>query len=233
LDGGEKLQGKNFKKELPVASLTKMMTALVFIENRVKEWNETIAYQPDKHFVYGNYLKLADGDALTVKDLLYSILVGSVNEPARMLVDATNLSEKEFIEKMNYKAAALGMENTKYVDTSGISPENISTSEYQAKLLEAIFAESDLREAMQTKHYEFVEAISVDKNEEHHFNHTNSLLGKTNFEILASKTGYLDEAKNNLAMVVQKNGRLLYVVTMADPSRYNDFTNSKKLVDKL
>ncbi|MBI5732070.1 MAG: D-alanyl-D-alanine carboxypeptidase [Candidatus Magasanikbacteria bacterium] len=229
---GKKFAGKNSLKPLPIASLTKMMTALVFLDYQQKDWSEAITYYPEKHFVYGNYLRLSPGDTLTVRDLLYSLLVASVNEPARMLVEATDLSEKDFIAKMNARARALGMKNTRYVDVSGFSPQNISTATDQAKLLKTVFAKEELREIMAAEFYEFEEAMSADATAEHRFSNTNTLLGKTKLEILVSKTGYLDEAKNNLAMVVRKNGRVFYVVTLGDPSRYRDFRSTELLVKK-
>ncbi|OGH85049.1 MAG: hypothetical protein A2294_01505 [Candidatus Magasanikbacteria bacterium RIFOXYB2_FULL_38_10] len=229
---GKCLKSKESVKAVPIASLTKLMTALVFMENRVKEWDETIVYNPNDHYVYANYLKFKKGDVVKVKDLLYGMLVASVNEPPRMLVDATNLSLKDFVVKMNAKAQRLGMENTIYVDPSGISPKNVSTSADQAKILAEVYQYSELREVLDTTTYNFDVIGKTGKVVHHHIKHTNSLIGKTDFSILSSKTGYLDEAKNCLAMVIQKNGRIYYVVTLGDPSRYRDFGNTEYLVQK-
>ncbi|MCX6778670.1 MAG: serine hydrolase [Candidatus Magasanikbacteria bacterium] len=232
-ESGQSLQSKNIDKVVPIASLTKMMTALILIENITKDWNDVVVYNPQKHFVYGNYLKLKKGDSLTVRELLNSMLIGSVNEPPKMLIEATNLTEEEFVAKMNAKAQVLGMGKTIYVDTSGISPKNVSTSAEQAKLLEEIYQHPELREVMETTVYEFDVITIKGKKIHHRFKHTNTLLNqKTDFSILASKTGYLDEAKNNLAMVIQKNGRIYYSITMGDPSRCRDFTNTVSLLKK-
>lgn len=228
------LQSKNITKVVPVASLTKMMSAVVFLENRVKEWDEQIIYNPQRHFVYGNYLKLKKGDAVTVKDLLYSMLVASVNEAPQMLIDATNLSEKEFISKMNEKAKVFKMDKTQYVDVSGISSKNISSASDQIKLLEEVYKYTELREVMDVASYAFDVTNTKGGKVHHQFKHTNSLLNKkTDFTILASKTGYLWEAKNNLAMIVQKNGRIYYSVTMGDPSRWGDYSNTEALLKKI
>jgi len=232
-ESGQSLQSKNIEKVVPVASLTKMMTALVLVENITKDWNDRIVYNPKKHFVYGNYLKLKKGDSLTVRELLNSMLIGSVNEPPKMLIEATNLTEEEFVAQMNIKAQALGMEKTFYVDTSGISPKNVSTSVEQARLLEEIYQYPELREVMESTIYEFDVINAKGKKVHHRFKHTNTLLDKkTDFSILASKTGYLWEAKNNLAMVIQKNGRTYYSITMGDPNRCRDFTNTVALLKK-
>lgn len=231
-EDGECLKSKNSTKAVPIASLTKLMTALILMENRVKEWDDTIVYNPNKHYVYANYLKFKKGDIVKVNDLLYGMLVASVNEPPRMLVDATNLSLKEFVAKMNAKAQVLGMDHTVYVDPSGISPENVSTSADQAKILAEVYQYPELREVLDTTTYDFDVTGKNGKITHHHIKHTNSLIGKTDFSILSSKTGYLDEAKNCLAMVIQKNGRIYYVVTLGDPSRYRDFGNTEYLVQK-
>ncbi len=231
-EGGQNYAIKNSAKAFPVASLTKMMTALVFSENRQKDWSDIITYNPARHFVYGNYLKFKKGDQTSVNDLLRGMLIGSINEPAEMLVEATNFSEEDFVKAMNNKAKELGMINTIYVDPSGISPSNVSSPADQIKLLQVVFNNSELREVMDTEEYKMtiISAAGAIKNKL--VRHTNSLIGTKQFEILASKTGYLQEAHNNIAMVIQKNGRVYYVVTLGDPSRYRDFRNTQSLIQK-
>lgn len=229
---GEDCAVKNSDKVFPIASLTKMMTALIFIENQQSNWDEQITYDPAKHFVYGNFLKFRKGDQISVKDLLNSMLVGSINEAAKMLIVATGLTQVEFVSLMNQKAEELGMLNTHYVDSSGISPRNISSANDQTKLLKTIFNNSTLREVMDATEYKLTITPKKGKVVNKLVHHTNSLLGSKNFEILASKTGYLDEARNCLAMVIQKNGHVYYVVTLNDPSRYRDFSNTWSLIEK-
>jgi D-alanyl-D-alanine endopeptidase (penicillin-binding protein 7) len=231
---GAVVAGKNLTRPLPLASLTKMTAALVFVEHRNKDWAEKIIYDSKKHFVYGNYLRLKDGGALTVKDLFYSLLVGSVNEPAEMLVEATNLSRVDFIAAMNQKARALGLTATHYVEPSGFSTENITTAADQLKVLTAVFNNSEIRQALSMAQYEFEMVDSRGKTISHKFNHTNSLLReKTSFNILASKTGYLDEAQKCLAMVIEIGGRQYYFVSLGDPSFSKDNTNPKILISQL
>lgn len=231
-ENGRQCAIKNSNKKLPIASLTKMMAALVFLENRQKDWDKLIIYNPVKHFVYGNYLHLKKGDQISIKDLFYSMLVGSVNESAKMLVEATGLSNKKFVALMNQKAKDLGMKSTRYVDQSGFSPDNISSASDQIRVLQKVFENFELRDILDTSVYDFETVSAKGKIMPHHIKHTNSLIGTEDFEILASKTGYLDEARNCLAMVIQKNGQVYFVVTLNDPSRYRDFSNTKNLIEK-
>lgn len=226
--------GKNLTRPLPLASLTKMTAALVFVEHRNKDWTEKLVYDVKKHFVYGNYLRLQNGDAVTVKDLFYSLLVGSVNEPAEMLVEATDLSRAGFIQAMNQKAQELGLTSTRYVEPSGFSTENITTAVDQLKILIAAYKNSEISQALAAPHYEFNRVNNRGKIIKHSFNHTNSLLlQKPTFTILASKTGYLDEAQKCLAMVVDKDGRQYYFISLSDPSFDKDNTNPKILISRL
>lgn len=231
---GAIVAGKNLTRPLPMASLTKMTAALVFVEHRNKDWTEKIIYDSKKHFVYGNYLRLQNGDAVTVKDLFYSLLVGSVNEPAEMLVEATNLSRADFILAMNQKAQELGLVNTRYIEPSGFSTENMTTAADQLKILIAAYKNSEISQALAAPHYEFARVDSRGKTIKHSFNHTNSLLReKPAFTILASKTGYLEEAQKCLAMVIVKDGRQYYFISLNDPSFNKDNTNPKVLISQL
>lgn len=231
---GAIVAGKNLTRQLPLASLTKMTAALVFVEHRNKDWAESIVYDSKKHFVYGNYLRLKDGDAVTVRDLFYSLLVGSVNEPAEMLVEATDLSRVDFIRAMNQKAQTLGLTGTRYVEPSGFSTENITTAADQLKVLVAAYKNSEISQALGAPHYEFFRVDNRGKIVKHSFNHTNSLLREKNpFTILASKTGYLDEAQKCLAMVIEKDGRQYYFISLNDPSFSKDNTNPKILISRL
>lgn len=223
---------KNQDTPYPVASLTKMMTALVFSENRKLGWNDTVTYNAKRHFVYGNFLKFRNGESMTVNDLLTSMLVESINEPAEMLVEATDMQDFEFVKLMNQKAKDLGMTKTTYVDPSGISPKNVSSPNDQVKLLKAVYEKEGLRKIMDTEKVEVAQNLLNGTVKTKLLKHTNSLVGGAGFEILASKTGYLWEANNCMAMVIQKNGQVFYVVTLNDPSRYRDFTNTKVLIDK-
>ncbi len=231
---GTIVAGKNLTRQLPLASLTKMTAALVFVEHRNKDWTEKIVYDSKKHFVYGNYLRLQNNDAVTVKDLFFSLLVGSVNEPAEMLVEATNLSRVDFILAMNQKAQELGLAGTRYVEPSGFSTENITTAADQLKVLMAAYKNPEISQALGTPHYEFNRVNNRGKIVRHSFNHTNSLLlQKPAFTILASKTGYLDEAQKCLAMVIEKDGRQYYFISLNDPSLSKDNTNPKILISRL
>jgi len=223
---------KNEDKAFPVASLTKMMTAIIFSENRKLAWDDTITYNPKEHFVYGNFLRFKKGEKMTVNNLLISMLVESINEPAEMLVEATGLSDAEFVKLMNQKAKDLGMTKTTYVDPSGISPKNVSSPNDQIKLLKAVYEKEELRKVMETEKIEISQILTNGTVKKKLLEHTNSLVGSKGFEILASKTGYLWEANNCMAMVIQKNGQVFYVVTLNDPSRYRDFTNTRLLIDK-
>lgn len=101
----------------PIASITKLMTALVFLDNNPGWENPYTITEADK--IEGGRLNLFLGDEVTVKDLFYTSLVASDNGATMALVHASGLSDEEFLKKMNDKAAALGLKNTSFRIRSG------------------------------------------------------------------------------------------------------------------
>lgn len=233
-ESGQLLAGKNWEKKMPSASLTKMMAAAVFLENRQKDWSDLLVYNAKRHFVYGNYLNLHNGDSLTVRDIFYSLLVGSVNEMGEMLVDATGLTREQFVIAMNQKATGMGLTRTNFVDPSGFSEKNTSTAAEQLKILSMVYNLPEAAAALSVSRYQFEMTNNRGKIVKHSFLHTNPLLRReTSFQVLASKTGYLDESQRCLAQVVEKNGRQYFFVTLANPNPDKHEKNTELLVNRL
>lgn len=115
---------KNIKDSLPIASITKLMTALVATEY-INLWREITIQSAD--LVFTSYPRLKIGERWTGFDLLYPLLNESSNESAKAM--ARFLGKGHFVELMNKKALSLGLENTYFADASGASPENISSPE--------------------------------------------------------------------------------------------------------
>jgi len=190
----EIIYSKNYDTVLPIASLTKLMTAAVFLETDTP-MDKVVTYEAGDNAV-GSKLYVSPGETMTVKDLYYTMLVGSANNAANALARSTGLSREEFVKRMNEKAAVWGLSHTHFVDVNGLDPANVSTV-YEAALL-AKHALSDFRilQGTTTAIYGF-RTINTEKP------HTIKSSAKGVFEteivdpslfITGTKTGYLDEA---------------------------------------
>ena len=175
----------------PIASITKLMTALVFLENN-PGWDTPYQVTADDH-ITGGHLNLFLGDRVTVKDLFMTSLVASDNGATMALVHATGLSETDFVKKMNEKAQALGLLNTHFVDPVGLSDGDESTAREVTQLAKAALSRPEISQATESQSYDFTtlggKAISIAS--------TDELLTDTasgSLRILGGKTGYTDQA---------------------------------------
>ena len=214
---GKILYKKELTKAWPAASLTKLMTTVVFTSTPTK-WDGT-ANILSKDEVEGGRLNVPAGTKLSFRDLLYSAIVGSANNCANALArwfDGRGVPA--FVEKMNARAKLLGLEATNFVDASGISPKNMTTAYDIAVLLNDSSRDAEIQKAMTTPAYAFAtRGPVVQKN----VKNTNDMLF-TNPDIIvtAGKTGYLIESKYNYVVRVHPktdaSKRLIIVVLGAD-----------------
>jgi D-alanyl-D-alanine carboxypeptidase len=218
------LLGKSSKEKLPIASITKLMTALVFLETK-PDWNKEIA-MIEKDEREGSRINVKAGDILKVRDLFYSALVGSANNAIMALVRSTGQSQDEFIRKMNEKAKSLGLRDTNFVEPTGLNQANISTVYEIAELTREALQNERIKEALQMKEYVFKpinnEIFKRVKN-------TDQLLG-SHLEIIGGKTGFTWEAGYNLALQVKgNNGQEIIIVVLGSQTSRDRFEEAREL----
>ncbi len=225
---GTVLFEKKIENELPIASITKLMTALVFLDTN-PNWEKKIKLLKEDEKEGGIFYARA-GEELTIKDLFNMMLVGSVNNAALALARSTGLSQEEFVAKMNQKAQALGLKNTFFVDPAGLEPANVSTALEVAKLLSLALDKDEIREATVKRKYVF-SPQNIEK--KYYVKNTNELLwsflNEPPYKIIGGKTGYLEEAKYNLAIEVQNNGHRIIVVVLGSNTIEDRFQEAKGL----
>ena len=213
----------------PIASITKLMTALVFLENnpgwdKVYKINET-----DK--VEGGRLNLFLGDQVTVRDLFYTSLVASDNGATLALVHATGLSEADFVKAMNSKAKKIGLNKTSFEDPVGLSDNNISTAREVALLAQASLNRPEIREATTKSEYRFTTLDGRDKFVES----TDNLLfnpASDSLQVIGGKTGYTEKAGYCfVGRLRDKNGRELISVVLNSSGKNERFIESKNLAN--
>ncbi|MDD5342700.1 MAG: serine hydrolase [Patescibacteria group bacterium] len=172
----------------PMASLTKMMTALVWLDHN-PGFDKVVEMKPEDDAI-GAKLYVQAGETLTVKDLLYTTLVGSANNTAKALARSTGLTTEEFVDEMNHKARELGMTNTKYTEPTGLDLGNTSTVRDLIKLSDQLLRSFTLSQITTTRTYTFT---MKNTGRVHTIKNTN-LLVNSDLYLIGGKTGYLDEA---------------------------------------
>jgi D-alanyl-D-alanine carboxypeptidase len=188
LDTGEILYEKNATTTYPIASVTKLMTALVSIESAKDQEKEVfIGYEAVN--AYGYQGNLSVGDRISLNDLLYPLLLESSNDAAEAL--AIHRGREFFLKSMNYRAQTLGMNDTYYRDPSGLSFKNVSTSSDLLKLLQYI-----------NENREYIFYVTREKKyaiEGHSWYNTSHFLNDDGY--VAGKNGFTDEAQHSLVTV--------------------------------
>jgi len=213
----------------PIASITKLMTALVFIKTNPR-WEEIYQIKSEDH-VEGGRLNLFLGDSVTIRSLFYTSLVASDNGATLALVHASGLSETEFVARMNLMAQQLGLRQTKFIDPVGLSDGNISTAREVARLAVAAFERPEIREATLKKTHVFTTLEGREKKIES----TDNLLfnSKDNGrKILGGKTGYTPLAGYCfVGLFSDASGRELISVVLNSQDKNERFVDSRRLAD--
>ena len=216
------------RESRPIASLTKLMTALVVMENAKTEEIFSVSQEAvNTEGIMGGFLA---GESLTVKNLLSAMLIESSNDAAAAL--AENIEKKSgrnFIDLMNKKAANMGLKDTSFADSSGLNPSNFSSAWELVKIMAEVLKQPILVEIMQTKQT----SITSQEGDKHILNNTNKLLGKIP-QIIAAKTGYTEEAGNCMATAfAAPDGKSTVIVVVMDtPDRMAETSNLIKWTNK-
>jgi len=181
------LWGRDPEEVRPVASLSKLATALVFLDNN-PGWDEIYTLSESDR-VEGGRIYLLTGEPVRLRDLFNLSLVASANTATMALAHSTGMSTEEFVAEMNAKALQLGLKNTRYGDPVGLSADNVSTAHDIALLLKAALAQKEIRETVAKKGVEF---MTEDGSEKTAYT-TDLLLNEMSgegYNIIGGKTGY-------------------------------------------
>jgi len=219
---GVMLYGQAIDTPRPIASLTKLMTALVVLESEQPLEAPIAITTDDRDRLKGSRSRLHFGAILTRDDLLRAALSASDNRAAAALARTAPGGTQAFVATMNAKAQALGMTQTRFADASGLDPRNVSTARDLLKLLEV--AHNQPRIHNYTTNSE-IWVTNLASGRSIGFLNTNRLLRQEGWEMDLSKTGYTADAGNCLAMRVTVAGRPLSIVLLnswGKASKYGD-----------
>lgn len=212
-ESGNILFSKKSGTRFPIASITKLFTALVVLEHN-PDWEEVVTMKKDDEPTLDSTSVIYRGEQITVKDLWYLAFVKSDNRAARALMRTTGLSEEEFVRKMNQVAHRLGLSNTKLVEPTGLSKENVSTAGEVSKLLEYALENEYIHKALITKEYTFQTLAGRKKR----VTNTDKLLRQDDLKIIGGKTGYTDAAGFCFTSEIEGEGGQRILITVLGAS---------------
>lgn len=233
-DNGQILYNKNASSTSPLASLSKLVAAQVFLDTR-PSLDRVVSYSvQDENYNYqyckpweSARLRVKDGETMTIGNLLYSALVGSANNAVESLVRVSGLSRPEFIKRMNEKAKELGATKTHFVEPTGLSPDNVSSPLDYAIITKGLFKNPILKKISTTPVYTF---YTVNTKEKHTLHNTSALVRSSDYDIVGSKTGYLDEAGYCLMTRVASPYGNLIAVNFGAKSKGDNFKDNELLI---
>ena len=218
------LYGKNETKQVKMASTTKIMTSLIIIENC--SLSETIEISQKAAGTGGSRLGLKTGDKITIKDLLYGLMLCSGNDAAVALAEYAGGDIQGFAELMNQKASELGLKNTQYESPHGLDSDGHYTTAYELAVLSDYALKNEtFAKIVGTKNYT-VTINGYPKN----LSNTNELLGYLN-GVYGIKTGFTNGANRCLVTACKRNDMdIICVVLGADTKKFRS-QDSIKLIE--
>jgi serine-type D-Ala-D-Ala endopeptidase (penicillin-binding protein 7) len=225
-DTNQVLWEENSQSERSIASITKVMTATVFLEGNPDVSQPVTVSRSDVYQASTTHLRA--NDKVTADDLLHLLLIASDNAAARALARVSPHGSEGFIRRMNEKAAELGLQSTHYADPSGLLSDNISTAYDMARLITHASQDDRISSIMRTYEYTVYSGRRPIT-----FHSTNHLLGRSDVDVRAGKTGFISKAGYCLATVLRlpDSGQNVAVVVFGARSNAGRFMESRNLVN--
>lgn len=224
------LYEKNSHDLRPIASISKLMTALVVVESGLPMDEVLTISDEDVDRLRHSRSRLAVGTRLTRGEMLHLALMSSENRAAHALGRHYPGGMPAFVRAMNDKARALGMRHSRFVEPTGLSSENVATSHDLVKLLKAASRHPAIR------HYatDDTEVFDLGRGRRLTYNNTNRLVKRDDWNIHISKTGFINEAGECLVMLTRIDDRDLAIVLLNSNGKYSrigDAVRIRKLVE--
>ena len=223
-DTNEVLFAKNSEAVLPIASLTKLMTATVIVEGKLPMDEMVTVTAEDVDTEKNSSSRLTVGTTLTRGELLHLALMSSENRAAHALGRTYPGGLSTFVTAMNAKAKALGMTDTRYVDPTGLNSRNQASARDLAVLVKAAYQQPLIRD-LSTSH-EYTARVGARQVQ---FHNTNSLVRNPSWDIGLQKTGYIVEAGRCLVMQAKMAGRKFILVFLDSAGKYSRQADAERV----
>ncbi|MBL0474136.1 D-alanyl-D-alanine endopeptidase [Aeromonas veronii] len=221
---GEVISERNGNRVMPIASLTKLMTALVVLDANLRLNEMLTVTNADIDRIKGTGSRLAIGSRLSRAEMLHIALMSSENRAASALARHYPGGQRAFVEAMNAKARMLGMWNTHYADSTGLNPRNVSTAQDLAKLAAAAASYPLIRQ-YSTDEQSYVR---TNKRQLHYLN-SNRLIREGQWEFTLSKTGYIREAGRCLVLGTKVNREPVIMVLLNAETTNDRVADAKRI----
>ena len=225
---GKVLWESHAQDQRSIASITKVMTAVVFLEDS-PDLSQTVTVQrADMRGASTTYLKA--GDKVTKEDLLHLMLIASDNAASRVLARSSSYGAEGFVARMNQKAIDLGLTSTKYADTSGLLAANVSSAYDMAKLITYVSTVPQISDVMQKQEY-----TATAGRRQVNIHSTNQLVRQGDVDVQAGKTGFITKAGYCLATLLKlpQGGPQVAVVVLGAKSNAGRFWETRHLFNWL
>jgi serine-type D-Ala-D-Ala endopeptidase (penicillin-binding protein 7) len=208
----------------PIASITKLMTALVVLDAKQPLDEPIQITESDRDFPKAAFSRLTVGATLTRGDLMHVALMSSENRAAHALGNNYPGGMPAMVAAMNAKATALGMSHSRFVDATGLSSQNVASPEDLSKLVIAASKNRTIREYSTDKNY----AVRIHRRLVEYRN-TDNLVANPTWNILVQKTGYITEAGKCLVMAAVIEGRSVVIVLLDSLGKYTRVADAKRI----
>ena len=215
----------NARDPRPIASITKVMTAMLFLDDAPDLDRDVVVSRRDVRRASTTYLQR--GERVSLRDLVHLALVASDNVAARVLARASRWGTRRFISRMNAMAAELGLEQTRFTDPSGLHEGNVSSAHDVSRLMAAAGRQPSIARIISKRSYR----IRTSRQNRMIWN-TNRLLD-TRPDVVGGKTGYIDEAGYCLVTLIRVGDRAVSVVVLGARSNGGRFRETRRIADWL
>jgi D-alanyl-D-alanine endopeptidase (penicillin-binding protein 7) len=222
---GRTLYAKNISVVQPIASITKLMTAMIVLDAKLDLQEPVAITEDDMDSLKHTRSRLQVGTVLARDELLRLALMASENRAAAALGRAYPGGLSAFVRAMNQKAAELGMQSTRFVDSSGLSSDNVSTAEDLAKMVTAAHRYPTIQQyTTLTEH-----AVALNSGRLLAYHNTNGLVRDVHWDIDVSKTGYISEAGRCIVMQARIGAKPYVIVLLDSWGRHTRIADANRL----
>ena len=224
---GQVLWEENAQDKRSIASITKVMTAVVFLEDQPDLSQEITIERSDVYAASTTYLRA--NERITLDNVLHLTLIASDNGAARALARVSHGGTASFVERMNEKAIELGLESTSFADPSGLNPSNISSAYDLSRLITFASGNEQIAPIMRTAQYSFRTSRRTVN-----IHNTNRLVLGGEVDVMGGKTGFITKAGYCLATLLRlPQGNQVAVVVLGASSNTGRFWETRHLANWL